>query len=44
MSPITGRPSAMQMTTVPGTFSLPMHPYLEQAEQQQIIDAVLEAL
>lgn len=26
------------------TFSLPMHPYLEQAEQQQIIDAVLEAL
>lgn len=26
------------------TFSLPMHPYLEAAEQQQIIDAVLEAL
>ena len=26
------------------TFSLPMHPYLEEAEQQQIIDAVLEAL
>ena len=26
------------------TFSLPMHPYLEQAEQRQIIDAVLEAL
>ena len=26
------------------TCSLPMHPYLEQAEQQQIIDAVLEAL
>lgn len=26
------------------TFSLPMHPYLEEAEQQQVIDAVLEAL
>lgn len=26
------------------TFSLPMHPYLEQAEQQKVIDAVLEAL
>ena len=26
------------------TLSLPMHPYLEEAEQQQIIDAVLEAL
>lgn len=26
------------------TFSLPMHPYLEEAEQQEIIDAVLEAL
>lgn len=26
------------------TFSLPMHPYLEQAEQRQITDAVLEAL
>lgn len=26
------------------TFSLPMHPYLEQAEQRQIIDAVLDAL
>lgn len=26
------------------TFSLPMHPYLEEAEQQQVIDAVLEIL
>ena len=26
------------------TFSLPMHPYLEKAEQQAVIDAVLEAL
>lgn len=26
------------------TFSLPMHPYLEEAEQQIVIDAVLEAL
>ena len=26
------------------TFSLPMHPYLSEEEQQQIIDAVLEAL
>ncbi|MBE6963509.1 MAG: DegT/DnrJ/EryC1/StrS aminotransferase family protein [Ruminococcaceae bacterium] len=26
------------------TFSLPMHPYLEEAEQQQVIDAVLEVL
>lgn len=26
------------------TFSLPMHPYLEQAEQEEIIGAVLEAL
>ncbi len=26
------------------TFSLPMHPYLEEAEQRQVIDAVLEAL
>ena len=26
------------------TLSLPMHPYLEAAEQQQVIDAVLEAL
>ena len=26
------------------TFSLPMHPYLSEAEQQTIIDAVLEAL
>lgn len=26
------------------TFSLPMHPYLEESEQQQVIDAVLEAL
>ena len=26
------------------TFSLPMHPYLEEAEQQVVIDAVLEAL
>ena len=26
------------------TFSLPMHPYLEETEQQQVIDAVLEAL
>lgn len=26
------------------TFSLPMHPYLEAAEQQTVIDAVLEAL
>lgn len=26
------------------TFSLPMHPYLEAEEQQQVIDAVLEAL
>ena len=26
------------------TFSLPMHPYLEEAEQQQVIDSVLEAL
>ena len=26
------------------TLSLPMHPYLEEAEQQQIIDAVLEAV
>ena len=26
------------------TFSLPMHPYLEEAEQQTVIDAVLEAL
>lgn len=26
------------------TFSLPMHPYLEEAEQQAVIDAVLEAL
>lgn len=26
------------------TFSLPMHPYLEEAEQQEVIDAVLEAL
>ena len=26
------------------TFSLPMHPYLGQEEQQEIIDAVLEAL
>lgn len=25
------------------TFSLPMHPYLERQEQQQVIDAVLEA-
>lgn len=26
------------------TFSLPMHPYLEEAEQERVIDAVLEAL
>lgn len=26
------------------TFSLPMHPYLEEAEQRTVIDAVLEAL
>lgn len=26
------------------TFSLPMHPYLEEAEQKQVIEAVLEAL
>lgn len=26
------------------TFSLPMHPYLEEMEQNQVIDAVLEAL
>lgn len=26
------------------TFSLPMHPYLEETEQQTVIDAVLEAL
>lgn len=26
------------------TLSLPMHPYLEEAEQQKVIDAVLEAL
>lgn len=26
------------------TFSLPMHPYLEESEQQSVIDAVLEAL
>lgn len=26
------------------TFSLPMHPYLEEGEQQAVIDAVLEAL
>ena len=26
------------------TLSLPMHPYLSEAEQQTIIDAVLEAL
>lgn len=26
------------------TFSLPMHPYLEKAEQQHVIDVVLEAL
>lgn len=26
------------------TFSLPMHPYLEEEEQQQVIDAVLEVL
>lgn len=26
------------------TLSLPMHPYLEEAEQQQVIDAVLEGL
>ena len=26
------------------TFSLPMHPYLDAAEQQQVIDAVLEVL
>ena len=26
------------------TFSLPMHPYLEEAEQQEVIDAVLEVL
>ena len=26
------------------TFSLPMHPYLEEEDQQQVIDAVLEAL
>lgn len=26
------------------TFSLPMHPYLEESEQQQVIDAVLGAL
>ena len=26
------------------TFSLPMHPYLEEAEQRKVIDAVLEAL
>lgn len=26
------------------TFSLPMHPYLEEAEQRKIVDAVLEAL
>ena len=26
------------------TFSLPMHPYLAESEQQQVIDAVLEAL
>lgn len=26
------------------TFSLPMHPYLEEAEQQSVIDAVLEVL
>ena len=26
------------------TFSLPMHPYLEEAEQQMVIDAVLEGL
>lgn len=26
------------------TFSLPMHPYLEETEQQMVIDAVLEAL
>ncbi|MCF2661520.1 DegT/DnrJ/EryC1/StrS family aminotransferase [Pseudoflavonifractor phocaeensis] len=26
------------------TFSLPMHPYLEESEQQTVIDAVLEAL
>ena len=26
------------------TFSLPMHPYLTQEEQQKVIDAVLEAL
>lgn len=26
------------------TFSLPMHPYMEESEQQQVIDAVLEVL
>ena len=26
------------------TLSLPMHPYMDEAEQQQVIDAVLEAL
>ena len=26
------------------TLSLPMHPYMDAAEQQQVIDAVLEAL
>ena len=26
------------------TFSLPMHPYLEETEQQQVIAAVLEVL
>ena len=26
------------------TFSLPMHPYLEEAEQRKVIDAVLEGL
>ena len=42
--PTYGEPFANANDYCARTFSLPMHPYLEEAEQQQVIDAVLEAL
>ena len=42
--PTYGEPFANANDYCARTFSLPMHPYLEEAEQRQVIDAVLEAL
>lgn len=42
-APLYGESFPNAMSYCARTFSLPMHPYLEEAEQKAIIDAVLEA-